>query len=60
MDNVISWIAANWVNILAIYGAAVALASAIVKATPSQADDAILAKVVKVLDWFSVAYPKKG
>lgn len=60
MDNVISWLSANWVNILAIYGAAVALASAIVKATPSQSDDAILAKVVKVLDWFSVAYPKKG
>lgn len=60
MDNVISWIAANWVNIFAIYGAVVALASAIVKATPSQSDDAILAKVVKVLDWVSTVAPKKG
>ena len=43
---------------LEIFGAAVALASLIVKATPSQKDDAILAKVVKVLDFLSVVNTK--
>lgn len=60
MDNVISWVVSHWSDILAIYGALVLAASTFVKLTPSTADDAILAKVVKVLDWFSVAYPKKG
>ena len=39
---------------LEIFGAAVALASLIVKLTPSTKDDAILAKVVKVLDVLSI------
>jgi dihydroorotate dehydrogenase len=39
---------------LEIFGAAVALASLIVKLTPSTKDDAILAKVVKVLDFLSI------
>lgn len=43
---------------LEIFGAAVALASLIVKLTPSTKDDAILAKVVKVLDFLSVVNTK--
>ena len=39
---------------LEIFGAAVTLASLIVKLTPSTKDDAILAKVVKVLDFLSI------
>lgn len=39
---------------LEIFGAAVALASLIVKLTPTTKDDAILAKVVKVFDWLSI------
>jgi hypothetical protein len=39
---------------LEIFGAAVALASLIVKLTPSTKDDAVLAKVVKVLDLLSI------
>jgi hypothetical protein len=39
---------------LEIFGAAVALASLIVKLTPSTKDDAILAKVVKVFDLLSI------
>lgn len=39
---------------LEIFGAAVALASLIVKLTPSTKDDEILAKVVKVLDLLSI------
>ena len=39
---------------LEIFGAAVALASLIVKLTPSTKDDAVLAKVVKVFDLLSI------
>lgn len=39
---------------LEIFGAAVALASLIVKLTPTTKDDAVLAKIVKVLDWLSI------
>jgi hypothetical protein len=59
MENVISWISANWPNILAIYGAVVACASVIIKITPTQADDAILAKVLAVVDFFSTVAVKK-
>ena len=41
-----------------VFGAAVAFASVIVKLTPSTKDDAILAKVVKVLDFLSVVNTK--
>ncbi len=57
MENIVHWINANWSNILAVYGAAVAFATIIVKITPSQKDDAILAKIVKFLDWFSTVNP---
>lgn len=43
---------------LEIFGAVVALASLIVKLTPTTKDDAILAKVVKVLDFLSVVNTK--
>lgn len=43
---------------LEIFGAAVTLASLIVKLTPSTKDDAILAKVVKVFDLLSVVNTK--
>ena len=43
---------------LEIFGAAVALSSLIVKLTPSDRDDKILAKVVKVLDFLSVVNTK--
>ncbi len=36
------------------FGTVVAAASVIVKATPTQRDDAVLAKVVKVLDLVSI------
>ncbi len=40
------------------FGTIVAAASIIVKATPTQKDDAVLAKIVKVLDLFSVVNAK--
>lgn len=40
------------------FGTIVSAASIIVKATPTQKDDAVLAKVVKVLDFLSVVNTK--
>lgn len=40
------------------FGTVVAAASIIVEATPSQKDDAFLAKVVKVLDFVSIINAK--
>lgn len=42
----------------AVYGAVVALCTAIVKVTPSVNDDAVWAKILKVLDYFSTAFLK--
>lgn len=53
-----AWILANWENILAIYGGVVAICTTIVKVTPSVKDDAILAKALKVIDYFSTAFLK--
>ena len=39
------------------FGVVVAAASVIVKATPTQADDAVLAKIIKVLDALSIFNP---
>ena len=43
------WIINHWKDIAAIFGIVVALASAIVKLTPTQKDDNILARIIKVL-----------
>ncbi len=59
MENAINWVSANWVTIAAIYGAVVAFATVIVKITPTQADDAILGKVIEVVNFFSTVNPKK-
>jgi hypothetical protein len=59
MENVVNWISTNWVTIAAIYGAVVACASVIIKITPTQADDVILAKVLAVVDFFSTVNVKK-
>ena len=60
MEQLIAWTAAHWADVLAIYGGVVALATVIVKLTPSAKDDEILARVVKFLDFFSTVNPKKG
>lgn len=43
------WITQHWKDILAIIGGVVTVCSLIVKITPTQKDDAFLAKVIKVL-----------
>lgn len=53
-----TWILANWDDILAIYGGVVAVCTTIVKITPNTKDDAIVSKVIKVLDFFSTAFTK--
>lgn len=55
----INWILENWVNIAAAWGMLVALCTIIVRATPTQKDDNILAKVVKWADVFSIVFTKK-
>lgn len=52
----ITWILANWNNILAAYGIIVAAGTAIVKITPSNKDDTVWGYFVKFCDFFSTAY----
>lgn len=55
----IDWILNHWVDLLAIYGAIVAICSTIVKITPTQKDDDVWAKILKILDKFSVCFTKQ-
>lgn len=59
MSNIFNFLIENWVNIAAAWGMLVALCSIIVKATPTQKDDNILAKIVKWADVFSVVFTKE-
>lgn len=51
------WINAHWNDVLAIIAAAIGLATVIVKITPTQKDDNILAKIIKVMSIFSLCNP---
>ena len=53
------WLFKNWETIFSIWGMLVALCTAIVKLTPTQKDDNVLAKVVKWADVFSVVFTKE-
>ena len=55
----IQTILANSDKIFTVIGAVVTFATAIVAITPTTKDDAVLAKIVKILDHFSVINPKK-
>jgi hypothetical protein len=55
MENIQNYIGIGFT----VVGALVTAATVIVKLTPSQTDDNILAKIVKVLDWLSVVNPNK-
>lgn len=54
----LTWLWANKEGIMAIYGSIVAICTIIVKWTPSEKDDAILAKIVAFMDNFSTAFKK--
>ena len=49
------WMQANWVDITAVIGGVVTVASLIVKMTPSESDDVILSRVINVLKALSLA-----
>lgn len=51
------WVQAHWKDILAIIGGIVAVASVVVKLTPTQKDDNVLAKIIKVLSALSLYNP---
>ena len=52
-----NWIMSNWKDILAIIGGVVTVASIIVKLTPTQKDDNVLAKVISILAALSLFNP---
>lgn len=54
----LNWILEHWVDLLAIYGAVVAICSTIIKLTPSTKDDDVWAKIIKILDHFSTVFTK--
>ena len=53
------WIIEHFETILAIYGALVALSTAIVKLTPNTKDNEILEKIIKFFDKFSTVFTKE-
>ena len=59
MDSLIALITPdNIAKVFAVIGALVSAATVIVRITPTQSDDAILARIVKVLDYVSVVSAK--
>lgn len=54
-----TWLLENWEHIAAGFGMLVAFCTAIVKMTPTQKDDSILAKIIKWADVFSIVFTKK-
>lgn len=55
----INWILEHWADLLAIYGGVVAVATVIVRLTPSTKDNEILDKIIKILDHFSTVFTKE-
>ena len=49
-----SWLTENWISIVAGIGSIVTGASIIAKLTPSTHDDAVIAKLLKVIQWLSI------
>ena len=54
------WIVEHWKDILAIIGAVVSLATLITAITPTQRDNEILAKIVKILAAIGLLNPDKS
>lgn len=51
------WIINHWKDILAVIGGVVLVCSTIVKLTPTQKDDNILAKIIKILSALGLFNP---
>lgn len=58
MQEVLNWASEHWDDVLAIYGGVVAICTVIVKLTPNTKDNAILDKIVSIIDLFSTAFKK--
>lgn len=54
-----TWLVEHWETIFAIWGMLVAFCTAIVKLTPTQKDDNVVAKIVKWADVFSIVFTKE-
>lgn len=52
-----AWITEHWKDILAVIGGIVTVASIIVKLTPTQKDDTVLEKIIKILAALSLFNP---
>jgi hypothetical protein len=46
MANVIAWFGANWTNIATVIAYVIAIASIIVKLTPTTKDDTVLDRII--------------
>lgn len=57
MSEIINWCTQHWDDVLAIIGGVVAVATVVVKLTPTQKDDGVLAKIITVLAAFSLVNP---
>ena len=55
--EIITWLKMNWDSVLAIIGGVVSVATIIVKLTPTQKDDNVLATIIKILSIFSLVNP---
>lgn len=49
MADLIAWFGANWGQVATVIAYVIAIASIVVKLTPTQKDDTILAKIVAFL-----------
>jgi hypothetical protein len=49
-----TWLAQNWLNIVAAATSLITAASIIARMTPSKSDDAVVDKVLKVIQWLSI------
>ena len=52
--EIVNWVVANYLEILKVAAYIVAIASVIVKLTPTQKDDALLAKIMPWLEKLSL------
>lgn len=55
----LEWFLEHTEDILAIYGSIVAICTIVVKWTKNDTDNKILAKIVKIADYFSTVFTKE-
>ena len=53
----VNWIVEHWQDVLSIIAGVIGISTIIVKLTPTQKDDAVLAKIIKVLSALSLCNP---